>query len=94
MDKLTALAMIGYAAYCAASNGLAFDGSPLKTWGELDEPRQNNWRANAKAIEDAVIAEQSGAVEASGFETTSDAVGVAPEDQVLVQDEAKDQAAA
>lgn len=63
----TALAMIGYAAYCAASNGLAFDGSPLKKWDELDEPRQDNWRANAKAIEEAVIAEQSGAAEAAGL---------------------------
>ena len=56
MDKdYTQLAQIGYAAYCAASDGKAFDGSPLKTWDELDEPRQTYWKANASAIEQAVL---------------------------------------
>lgn len=61
------LAQVAYAAYCAASNGKAFDGSPLKTWEELGEQIQGRWIASAKAVEAHTIAVQTGAAEAAGL---------------------------
>lgn len=62
------LAQVAYAAYCAASDGKAFDGSPLKTWEELGEKIQGRWIASAKAVEAHTIAVQTGAAEAAGLD--------------------------